>query len=393
MERKLIAAAVSSALALPMAAQAVEFAVSGHVNRAVILVDTDALEQKALSEAAGEEVKQNAEDDDLRHVDANSSPSRFRLTGSEDIGNGLTAGVNLEFGVNSGAGDGATNNRHTAVSLSGDFGKLTFGHTGAAADGMAYADGAFNGGSWLAGVTNSCSYYTNGPACPSNDGGRIPVLKYDTPALGPAKVSVSTGNDEYWDAKLTLAGGIGEAGYDFRIGIIPEYGDKDDKGDILTTSAAISFGQGTTIGAAWSRNDHPGVDNKTYGKWTRFTGQGSGVGDAITNADVAVALPLKAGKMVDPKDDGEHEYFYASVDHSYGDGSVGLYWKQGEYTLPDYRDASDVDASLWGVGWGHAIGGGVTAYAGFRHMDGYDVGRAKVDDVNLYLAGMRVTFN
>ena len=39
MERKLIAAAVSSALALPMAAQAVEFSVSGHINRAVVSVD------------------------------------------------------------------------------------------------------------------------------------------------------------------------------------------------------------------------------------------------------------------------------------------------------------------------------------------------------------------
>ena len=39
MERKLIAAAVSSALALPMAAQAIEFSVSGQVNRAIISVD------------------------------------------------------------------------------------------------------------------------------------------------------------------------------------------------------------------------------------------------------------------------------------------------------------------------------------------------------------------
>ena len=39
MERKLIAVAVSSALALPMAAQAVEFSAYGHVTRAIISVD------------------------------------------------------------------------------------------------------------------------------------------------------------------------------------------------------------------------------------------------------------------------------------------------------------------------------------------------------------------
>ena len=47
MERKLIAAAVSSALALPMAAQAVEFSVSGHINRAIISVDGGGAERQA----------------------------------------------------------------------------------------------------------------------------------------------------------------------------------------------------------------------------------------------------------------------------------------------------------------------------------------------------------
>ena len=39
MERKLIAVAVSSALALPMAAQAVEVSPYGQINRAIISVD------------------------------------------------------------------------------------------------------------------------------------------------------------------------------------------------------------------------------------------------------------------------------------------------------------------------------------------------------------------
>ena len=69
MERKLIAAAVSSALVLPMAAEAVEFSVSGHVNRAVIVVDQDGY----------------SEDGDLQHRDGASSGSRFR---SKRPGNG-----------------------------------------------------------------------------------------------------------------------------------------------------------------------------------------------------------------------------------------------------------------------------------------------------------------
>ena len=71
MERKLIAAAVSCALALPMAAQAVEFSVSGHVNRAIIRVDGD------------------GNDGDLRRVDANAPETRVRFEGIEEFGSGL----------------------------------------------------------------------------------------------------------------------------------------------------------------------------------------------------------------------------------------------------------------------------------------------------------------
>ena len=72
MERKLIAVAVSSALALPMAAQAVEFAVSGHINRAIVSIDGTGADN----------------DGDLQHRDGRTSPSRFRFTGSEELESG-----------------------------------------------------------------------------------------------------------------------------------------------------------------------------------------------------------------------------------------------------------------------------------------------------------------
>ena len=222
MERKLIAAAVSGALVLPMAAQAVEFSVSGHINRAILSVD-----------GGGPEGKPDANDGDVQHVDANASQTRFRFTGSEELENGMTAGVNLEYG-----GIGQTtatgwsiNARHANVYLTTAGGKISVGHTSAATDGMAHA--RLGGPSWLGGVTNWCSFYghrgagkttaTAGPACESNDGGRHSVLKYDTPAIGPASISVSTGNNDYFDIRLTIAGSMGDAGYDFRIGHIVEY--------------------------------------------------------------------------------------------------------------------------------------------------------------------------
>ena len=49
---------------------------------------------------------------------------------------------------------------------------------------------------------------------------------------------------------------------------------------------------------------------------------------------------------------------------------------------------ADVKGTLWGIGIGIGIGGGATAYAGFRRIE-----EDNKDDINLYLAGMRVTFN
>ena len=204
MERKLIAVAVSSALALPMAAQAVEFSVSGHINRALVSVDG------------------GANDGDVQHVDANSSETRFRFTGSEELENGMTAGVQLELGNPS-----AWRTRHANVYLSTAGGKITIGQGSVATDGMHGA--RLGGASWLGGVTNWCSYHsknaagTTATACFSNDGGRSQVLRYDTPAIGAASLAVSAGNDDYWDVELTIAGSVGDAGYDIRVGHIAEY--------------------------------------------------------------------------------------------------------------------------------------------------------------------------
>ena len=343
MERKMIAAAVSSALALPMAAHAVEVSVSGHVNRAIIIVNQTG----------------NAKDGDVQHVDANSSETRFRFTGSEDLGNGATAGVHLEVGRPSN-----WRTRHANVYLSGGFGKLTIGQAFDAAELMAHAK--LGGWSWLGGVTNFCSYVSSGPACPSNDGHRREVLRYDTPAIGPVSIAASYGNDDYWDVQAKVAGSMGSAGYDIRIGHIAEYDapapdpspadivkairaveagtpaefkSASVEGDILTISAAFGFGQGTSVAVAWSQKD--------------------------------------TGSQVD--------YQYVELDHSYGDGSVGVYYKTGEYGA---GANAGVEGELWGAGIGHHVGGGAVAYAGYRHIE-----EDGAEDIDLMLAGMRVTFN
>ena len=374
MERKLIAVAVSSALALPMAAHAVEGSVSGHVNRAIISVDG------------------GANDGDLQHVDSNASETRFRFTGSEDLGNGTTAGVQLELGRPS-----EWRTRHANVYLSGGFGKLTIGQASTAADNMAHA--RLGGPSWLGGVTNWCSYHSDsgGPACASNDGGRSDVLRYDTPAIGPASVAVSAGNNESWEIQAKVAGSMGGGfGYDIRIGHIAEYdmptAAKDENIEVKMGRDIATIGEGmfvyNAINDARVRDAGNLSPDAEYTVYTAATPASTKLaGDILTvSAAFSFGQGTSAAVAWSQEDTGSQvEYQYVELDHSYGDGSVGVYYKTGEYGA---GDNAGVEGSLWGVGIGHSLGGGATAYAGYRQYS-----EDNQEDVDLMLAGMRVTFN
>jgi len=75
-----------------------------------------------------------------------SSPSRFGIKGSEDLGNGMTVSFKLENGFNSddgSFGDDRLFNRESSLTLSGDFGKLSFGRMGAIGSAAGDFDAAF----------------------------------------------------------------------------------------------------------------------------------------------------------------------------------------------------------------------------------------------------------
>lgn len=75
-----------------------------------------------------------------------SSTSRFGIKGSEDLGNGMTVSFKLENGFNSddgSFGDDRLFNRESSLTLSGDFGKLSFGRMGAIGSAAGDFDAAF----------------------------------------------------------------------------------------------------------------------------------------------------------------------------------------------------------------------------------------------------------
>ena len=415
MERKLIAVAVSSALALPMAAQAVEFSAYGQVTRAIISVD----------DGSGDD-----SNGDLQHVEGAASPSRFGFRGSEELESGMTVGVNAEWSADS----VSTRQSHLYLSTAG--GTLTAGHASTATDGMAHAD-LSGGPSFLGGATPYCAWAGDGVACPTNDGGRRSVLKYSTPSIGPASIVISTGGDDYWDAMLKISGSMGDSGYDLRIGHIGEYDTTKDVARMPATTASESV-MGSALlellrkenpsAAENANNDNPFFNNSGEPEATVTTadaedavdahvegaddvlalyqvGSATNVGEStyrkvthvpevaattepdtagdITTASAAFSFGQGTSVAVAWSQDNlkDHEYQYVKLDHSYADGaSVAVYYKTGEQ--------GDTDGSMFGVALGHTIGGGAVAFAGYRRLS-----EDNAEDVDLIVAGLRVTFN
>ena len=73
---------------------------------------------------------------------------------------------------------------------------------------------------------------------------------------------------------------------------------------------------------------------------------------------------------------------YVELDHSYGAGSIGVSYRQGE-------DNGVVNGSTWSIGVGHALGNATHAYAGYRFVEGDDIRPTS----HVFYAGMRVRFN
>ena len=339
MERKLIAAAVSSALVLPMAAQAVEFSVSGHINRAIVSVD-----------GGGKEGMEDTNDGTFQHKDSNASQTRFRFTGSEELENGMTTGVNLEYG-----GIGPINSRHANVYLSTAGGKISVGHIGeyeADVAMVAETNQTVTGKQFMGALEKDGFKFNAAGELVSGPGGV-------TTAGALTDVAVLAAHEKLNMVKVTPidAADALTPGDLYNKNVAGKAAGTEDAGDITTASAAVSFGQGTSIALSWSQDD-------------------------VRNTD----------------------YHYAKLDHSYGAGSVSVYYKQGEREMVGPSTlkfnggtaAYDVvkgksmthEGSLWGLAIGHDLGGGANAYAGYRRIE-----EDGMNDVDLLVAGLRVSFN
>ena len=213
------------------------FAISGHLGRAIVITDSG--------------------NTDVSHGDMGASPSRFRVTASEALEGGITAGMSLEYGAGNDA-NANPNLRQAHIYLSGDFGRLAIGQQSSATDGVAYA--SYNGTAALGGVEVGCDY-CSADFITAYGHGRAEGIKYTTPGIGPASVSVFSDADDVWNAAINLSGGAAGGAYQINAG----YSEKADGTENIVVSGAVKLPTGMHANMAWGQTDADDSDFTNFG--------------------------------------------------------------------------------------------------------------------------------
>lgn len=367
MEKKLLSAAVAAALMAPSVASAIDFKISGHVNRMIRFAD-------------------DGKGSDIQNLDNEASRTRFRFRGSQDIGNGTTAGIYIETSVSSANSsetplksngvDIAFDIRHSRLSFSGRWGQVMLGHTSTVLDGKAQADLSGNTVSdWAESAKDYAGaivWRTNtggtlsGPACSgactvldarnSFDGGRDDLIRYDSPALGPLVVQGSIQNGSEFDVGAELSSDV--AGGQLLVVGGYQHSASNNNFNAWAASGSYLFSQGTSITAQLG-----GLE---------FKKDLSDRPDAFT--------------------------WWVKLAHKWGNNVLSASVGQTQDLVADGADALDV-----GVGFNHVLKKpGIELYAGYKFFTLDTNSKAKaelgitgesVKDINAFVVGSRVKFN
>ena len=246
MSRKALTAAIAAALAAPMAAQAVDFTISGQINRALVIIDNDAGTSAA--------VRDNGE-----------SSSRVRVGGNSELADGSTVTIQFEYEVAGGLND-ATKGvklRHANIKYSGNFGGVTIGQGSEAGDGSQYSDTTGVVGIGQGSLNTMGDYFGS-----LDSGGRTNMIRYDSPALGPISAAVSVGNNDSVSGRLKLSTEVAGSTFGAQLGTQRTGGGASSIG----ASFGSTLASGLTISGAWAQgSDGDGVAGTPASRWLAFT--------------------------------------------------------------------------------------------------------------------------
>ena len=350
MNKKALAVAVSGAIAAPFAAQAIDVKLSGQVNRAIAFRDT-------------------GKGSDVAFVDSSASGSRWRLTGSEDIGSGLTAGIAMEFQwkssssfshpLKSGDSQGSRfNERRVELFFSSNWGKVSLGQGPSAGDGTTEADlsdtwystgvsmGSYVGAvSWkTSGGGNLLPYFSTYTYFDSY--GRNDRVRYDSPSWGPISLAASIGNNSQWSGQIRADTDIGGGTLSSGLFYGKSAGHSNER---FGGSAAYLFSQGTNLAFSYSR--------------LNTTGAAAGAGTRATT-------------------------WYVKLGHKWGHNAISTSFGQGQDITPGYRTDG------FQLGFSHTMPKPrIVLYAGWQYntLD-TPTGVAKAKDINMLVVGSRIQF-
>lgn len=336
--------------ALATSSQAFEYKLSGHVNRLLTQVD-DGTQSR------------------LFHADNVNSQTRFRFTGSQSFGPGLSAGINWEVGYTSNPSSGISmtkrsvdatfNERHAELYVLSPWGQLSLGQGDGAANGGMEVDLSgttvitYSGITYIGGKFAFRQGSDFGPTIDATIGNldfesRYDRLRYDSPKFGP----------------VALAASFGTKGAN----------------DVYELAARVRTGlAGGQLAAAlgWSREQKAGL-----------AGNEDTVGGSVSwRAANGLNLTLAVGRSDDDNPaQPKKKFAYGKLGYITGKHAVALDYGRGE----DFALAGD-DADMVGIGYVYAAQSWLDLYAGAkRHA--LDRPGVNYDDISFVTGGMRLKF-
>lgn len=285
-------------LPIPLAGHALDVEVSGQVNRALMQGD-------------------NGADSETLHVDNDISGTRFRLGAAQDIDSGLRAGAVFEAEFQSNpsnsvsltdrSDDPELDERHFYVYFEGGFGFVSLGQGSGAADGgtevdlsgTAVAQNSLGVSAIGGGIEFASGDVVTGPELGdvmSNQDfeSRYDRLLYQTPALGPVKIALSTGvkdSADVTEAALKFGGALAGGKVAAVLGFSSQERDGAGEVDDDTVGGSVSWlaPSGISVTLAHSRRDvAAGREGKfNYAKLGYRTGKHAVSADFGTAEDLA----------------------------------------------------------------------------------------------------------
>ncbi len=380
MNKKIMTIAVAAALATPTIAHAVKYKLSGQINRAMTVMD-------------------DGHNSDVQFIDNSSSGTRWRMKGSEDIGNGNKVGFNWEWQVQSNKAGGAIHSedsgfaqdlRKAEVWFSGGWGKLSFGQGDGAGNGATehdlsdtwnvnYSGRTSFGGSvaWRTGgggtlpggdpvfsvdpddgtLDVTTPKLTHGDTFDAWDAfSRYDRIRYDSPALGPVTLAVSAGQQNKYEGAARWSQGLG--GGQISMGLF--YGQDVGGGTAKRYGGSLAylFSFGLNLVASYAENE----------------------------ANVPTGVSATTSRT-----------WYGKVGYKWGNNAVSVGYGEAEDSNQDLVTAT---SSGWtdkgfNIGFNHNLPKAkVDLYAGY-HFNQLDTPTsvASVDDIQAFVLGTKLKFD